>query len=334
MATSRATRTSAGSKDKEDKCPSCDKIVTQKDTAVQCEICECWWHAKCEAISEEGFKVLQRENAHWFCVKCNKGAGKVLQALAKVEARLDKTDEEVKGVKQRVDTLSIEVEDIIGRLNEHNRDVNNLVVRIEELESKESDEQEVAGTIDDVIDRSVNVRLIQLEQLKESLTETKASVEEQKDKEDRMNNIIIYRVAESHAENVTDRGIEDRRFVEQLLCGLNVGVVHEDIRKVLRLGKRMVDTDPQRGPRPLLVQLGSRMIKNLVMESLYKIKSMESKFRSVIVAHDMTKLEREACKALVEEARRRTQNETGEWVHRVRGPPGKMHIVRIRNRHQ
>jgi len=27
-------------------------------------------------------------------------------------------------------------------------------------------------------------------------------------------------------------------------------------------------------------------------------------------------------------------NETGEWVHRVRGPPGKMHIVRIRNRHQ
>jgi len=49
---------------------------------------------------------------HWFCIKCNKGAGK---AFAKVEARLDRTDEVVK-VKQSVElipgTLIIEVEDI------------------------------------------------------------------------------------------------------------------------------------------------------------------------------------------------------------------------------
>ena len=90
------------------------------------------------------------------------------------------------------------------------------------------------------------------------------------------------------------------------------------------------DGNPQRGPRPILVQLSSKAAKNLIMENLYKMKSMEAKFRSVIIAHDMTKAEREDCKALVEVARQRTENESGDWIHRVRGPPGHMVIVRMR----
>ena len=46
-----------------------------------------------------------------------------------------------------------------------------------------------------------------------------------------------------------DRGNEDKRFIEQLLCGLKVGVVHEDIRKVIRFGKRIDEAEAVRGPR-------------------------------------------------------------------------------------
>ena len=331
---SKVARSSAGGKDKDDKCPSCDKVVTPKDTAVQCEICESWWHAKCEGISEEGFKVLQRDNAHWFCLKCNKGAGKVLHALARVEARLEKTEEDLKGFKHRVGSLCTEVEDIKSTLLEHSREVDILTSRIDSLDKKDTNSQMESSVIDAAIDRTINMRSIQLEQIKESLTQTQASVEEQKDKEERMNNIIMYRVVESQAQSAVDRSTEDMRFVDQLLRGLQVGVIHQDIRKVMRLGKRMDEAEAQRGPRPLLVQLSSRTIKNYIMEALYKIKSMDKKFQSVIIAHDMTKLERQECKTLVEEAKQRTQNETGEWVHRVRGPPGKMHIVRIRKRQQ
>jgi len=35
----------------------------------------------------------------------------------------------------------------------------------------------------------------------------------------------------------TDSNTKDERFCEQLLCGLEVGPVEEDIHKVLRLGK-------------------------------------------------------------------------------------------------
>ena len=47
-----------------------------------------------------------------------------------------------------------------------------------------------------------------------------------------------YRVPESDALLAADRLLEDKRFCEQLLFGLNAGVAEEDIRKVLRLGNR------------------------------------------------------------------------------------------------
>ena len=57
-------------------------------------------------------------------------------------------------------------------------------------------------------------------------------------------------------------------MAEQFLINFNVGIVNEDIRKVFRLGRR----NENQSPRPILVQLGSRHIKNMVMESLNKIK--------------------------------------------------------------
>ena len=57
---------------------------------------------------------------------------------------------------------------------------------------------------------------------------------------------------------------------------------------------------------------------------------MEMKFCSIIVAHDMTKKQWEECKALVNEAKGKSKNELGDWVYKVRGPPGLMKIVRLR----
>ena len=54
-----------------------------------------------------------------------------------------------------------------------------------------------------------------------------------------------------------------------------MGVDAEDIRRVQRLGRR---SEATAAPRPMLVQLSSRLVKNLIMESLYKIKSMDAKF--------------------------------------------------------
>ena len=49
--------------------------------------------------------------------------------------------------------------------------------------------------------------------------------------------------------------------------------------------------------------------------------------------YDMTQKERVECKALVAEAKRKTEN-SGEWNYKVRGPPGHMIIISVRRRPQ
>ena len=70
------------------------------------------------------------------------------------------------------------------------------------------------------------------------------------------------------------------------------------------------------------------------MESLYKLKHAEMQFKSVVVTHDMTKIERDECKRMVTEAKdKEAQDKSGEYIYRVRGLPGKMKIIKIRTRH-
>ena len=66
-------------------------------------------------------------------------------------------------------------------------------------------------------------------------------------------------------------------------------------------------------------------------ESLAKLAEAEDKFKVLSVMHDMTKKEREECKQLVAEAKQRQDNdESGEYVYRVRGALRDMKILRIK----
>jgi len=109
--------------------------------------------------------------------------------------------------------------------------------------------------------------------------------------------------------------------------GLNVGLEEVDLVHVFRLGRR-ADVGIC---RPLLVELASYTFKNITMESLYKLRHVDRKFRGVTISHDMTKLEREECRQLVEEVKSMaTEDDSGEYLYRVRGPPGQMKIIKIR----
>lgn len=362
-------RLGSTSKEKaDDKCKSCDQKVTNKEKAIQCEICEGWWHCKCEKISDEGYTLLNCENIHWFCGACNGGVGRVLPTLTKLEMRQGKMEEEMKGLNESVLDLKAKYEKFgsgLEAIKSENMkladEMNNLKIEIDRQFTSAAEEMtEVKSTmvstksdvlkfVDDkffsdkdedsertwvkVAGKHVDAKLGQVasevQTMQKVLQDSRDAALEQQDKEARRNNVILYRVPESDALLAADRLLEDKRFCEQLLFGLNAGVAEEDIRKVLRLGKREAS---EGGPRPILVHLGSHIAKNLVMESLYKMKSLPDKFKNVIIAHDMTKKEREQCKVLVENAKFKTENAMGEWIFRVRGPPGRMKIVQFRTR--
>ena len=62
------------------------------------------------------------------------------------------------------------------------------------------------------------------------------------------------------------------------------------------------------------------------MESLYKIRPIDHKFKGVVVASQRIGNR----KALVDEANTKTENEPGYFVYNIRGPPEQLKIIRLR----
>ena len=59
-------------------CGKCEKNVTSEDEALLCELCEHWFHIKCEKITKAQYRQQQKDSAksrfHWFCTTCDKEA--------------------------------------------------------------------------------------------------------------------------------------------------------------------------------------------------------------------------------------------------------------------
>jgi len=102
---------------------------------------------------------------------------------------------------------------------------------------------------------------------------------------------------------VTEQIADVRRFCEQLLFSFNVGIYAEGIRRVLHFGKRGTmsasGTTSAPSTRQILIQLRNHTARTLIIENLYKLKSLQEKFKDVIITDDITQKERDECKALV-----------------------------------
>ena len=61
-------------------------------------------------------------------------------------------------------------------------------------------------------------------------------------------------------------------------------------------GAGQVDQHGETRPRHILVQFVNRQIKKLITKSLYKIKSLGTKFKHIVLAHDLAKKQRLECK--------------------------------------
>jgi len=198
-------------------------------------------------------------------------------------------------------------------------------------EIKEVKTTSLADIMKEEMEKSLGNMASEIQTVKTNLHETKQEADEQRDKERRRNNIIIYNIPESSAERADGRTKDDISFCLRMFNHvLQAGISEEDLAHTFRLGRR---DENATSPRPLLIQLTSYTQKNMIMESLYKLKHAEQHFKNVVVTHDMTKAERDECKRMVTEAKdKEAQDPSGDFIYRVRGLPGKMKIIKIRTR--
>lgn len=100
------------------KCGDCGKQVSKKDAGLQCDICDGWFHAKCQKVNEGAYEFLaETSGAHWFCMQCDTNAVKTLKSLSfiqerqdKIEGRQDEIDQKFELLKNSLDQIKLDIE--------------------------------------------------------------------------------------------------------------------------------------------------------------------------------------------------------------------------------
>ena len=81
--------------------------------------------------------------------------------------------------------------------------------------------------------------------------------------------------------------------------------------------------------RPLLITLKEEEKKRQLFKNLNKIRDAGEPFSKVIITHDLTKKQKDELKQLVEQAKGKEEDQSGEYMYCVRGPPWNWFIKKI-----
>ena len=320
----------------ENKCGECNKQVKE---GVQCDICDAWWHPACAEMEADLCESLGKNvQWHWYCIKCNSGIGNLITEVKKMQDRIETIEDCVKSLDDKMEKFKT---GLTSQLEKKLLDMNNSLIEkmkasdiklliADELRKFDEKVSEHKPKLSEIISKEVENRLTEITGdigvVQKSVSETKEKIMDNEDKLERRNNIIMYNAEESKSDTAAGRNIEDIKFCGLLMDKvLNVGYEKGEIVKTVRLGKFEDDKK-----RPLLIEFSNAHVKNVVMENVTKLGSANGEFTGVSISHDMTIKEREQCRELVEEAKKKQNEEQGNFIYRVRGLPGQMKIIKIR----
>jgi len=194
-------------------------------------------------------------------------------------------------------------------------------------------ENTYASKIKNEVDEHLTGMDSQISRVNDKIDEVRRKTIIEQDRENRMSNIILYNVTEPTTANRDERMNEDREFCLELFNKvLRVPMTESDIKRFARLGR--ADSVQPGKARPVLIQFRDRIFKNMLMESVGKLKGADDKYNKIIFTHDMTTEDREEYKRLVADAKNKQNDETsGEYIYRVKGAPGSFRVIKIRRRY-
>ena len=150
---------------------------------------------------------------------------------------------------------------------------------------------------------------------------------ESKDREKRLNNVIIFNLPESTSQLKTLRQQHSKEQILEMCTEINNNFTDTDVIETRRLGEAKENAT---GLRPVLITL-THIDKKLTLLRRFHHNRDNDKFKNIKIYNDKTKQEREESKKLYEEAKRQeAADNLGEYLYRVRGPPWERKIRRIR----
>ena len=92
---SSTTITTTGTKDTDTICPDCQLVVDDQAKAIECEVCDRWYHTSYQNISNALYEMLiceETANISWYCKSCKQGAKSIMKKICKLNERQERVE--------------------------------------------------------------------------------------------------------------------------------------------------------------------------------------------------------------------------------------------------
>ena len=300
----------------EKKCKVCNEKTTNQpaDEAVECDVCLQWICYTCSGVHREVYNLAteNQTTVDYICKPCKEE----LPQIREMVAMKKRQKQLIEQVNQEAETNKL----FRTQQIETNRQYNERIIALEKLvEDKSLKDYPPLTTFANVSAQANTLKKVLKDQaaLDRKVKEQEHTLKEDKQKESKENNLVVYGIPESTADDAQQM-IEDFKIIKHLY-ETKATLHSKDLTQITRLGKKTEDEKI----RPIRLTFANpekrkeilRNNKNLVLEDAsFEICTASfcddhSKHKHIYVSPDKTWQQREDEKKLREELKTRKSTE-------------------------
>ena len=293
------SKSTADSSDEAWTCQVCkENFSNPSDKVMECDNCAKHFCANFINMPEAVYEYMATTSGNWCCDKCTVE----VKALMKKPVNAGTTDE-ISKMKVDLDTTMNSVKTL---MDDFDYFMNGTKVKSGVTHEPKDNETSTWKTQPTVARPH-----------KEIILETGAEQKKEQDEDlRRRKNVVIFRAPECKATNSKDRYDQDLEIVNQL-CG-SIDIDSTTVKQRTRLGRKPDDQSEQQ-TRPLFVTFDMINNADLILMNLTKLKFANENLRQLRVTPDRSVKERENVRFIVQRAKNLTSEESGDYIHIVRG---------------
>ena len=302
----------------------CDSPIHDEE-ALKCESCPDKFCNSCLDMEIEYFEFIKdRPDCFWRCPNCHEDINNAREwednLMNKIDGKLEKLQENLtdnntvaaiqKQMKQFEEKIEKKIADQSSKLENSTKILNDVPEQIT---------QKVTKSWAD------NKNDAQPENFRDIVQEALALKEsEDRKKDEREYNLIIYRAEESKSDDSEERKKHDKEFFTEVAKITKTEGI--EVASINRIGEKKDDIK-----RPLRIVLKNKAAKIKVLENAKLLAKAENKYQSISISADYSKEERAKIKAKVEEAKKLSEDDLNH-VWKVRGPPWDLRLKKLPKR--
>lgn len=275
VAETKVTKVDKGATNSEE-CAHCHEDVTDEQNGLQCEVCEGWYHAECQDMTQDTYKIMNQDCIHWFCKRCDKRVSKLVKTVAKLEERQDRMEVELKGMKGEIEGVKTDIQKVVEKTESIDTKLETII------------EAKLCKSVEDL--RKSNEDTVQV---------SREDVLEEIEISKRRMNIVINGIKENE---------DEREVVKDVIAKLVGARGVASISDVERIGIRSSDKKKHRMVRVIFTNV---QVKFDILKAAPEVRDYPE-FKKLFISPDLTKRQQEKDKVLRDKLKECRENGASE----------------------